>query len=505
MVITVRELANSPDLRLRVVAGASGLDRSVTWAHVCELPDPTGWLAEGELLMTVGYTLPLEPPAQEAYVERLAEARLSGLVIDEGMYAPDLSAELMSAADRRSFPILLNAYEIPFTAIIRSVADANRSAEHARLLKVLRVYERVRLAMSGSSGSELIRQLGDMVGCELFVLDAERGCPVLAEAPRAPAALVSALRTELAERSEPIPAILRLTGTPQPAVAIPVPASRPAVLIASARTEDMPDDMLVLHHITAVAALEVEKLVTEYERRRQLGSELLAGLLDGRLGTDLAGHLLSERKLFDEPRVLASCPGDVGRGEHSDLHLRLEDRGMPHLLLRRTPILTALLPATSEATDAFREEIDAAFPIGLSDLIGSLSRVPDAYREARWALQSAMATGKSVVRYGEESPLSPFLPRSLSDSRRLVEQVLGPLLEYDASNDTQLVTSLKAFLSHQRSWQRAAESLHVHRQTLVYRMRRVEELTGRQLGETNDVAELWLALRAAELSGHTET
>jgi purine catabolism regulator len=56
-------------------------------------------------------------------------------------------------------------------------------------------------------------------------------------------------------------------------------------------------------------------------------------------------------------------------------------------------------------------------------------------------------------------------------------------------------------LSHDRSWQRAADSLHVHRQTLVYRMRRVEELTGRRLDSSKDLAELWLALQAAEASG----
>ena len=73
MAITVRELVGTPDLRTRVLAGASGLDREVSWAHVCELPDPTEYLAHGELLMTVGFTIPKGASAQEAYIERLAE------------------------------------------------------------------------------------------------------------------------------------------------------------------------------------------------------------------------------------------------------------------------------------------------------------------------------------------------------------------------------------------------------------------------------------------------
>src|SRR5215212_9840582 len=165
---------------------------------------------------------------------------------------------------------------------------------------------------------------------------------------------------------------------------------------------------------------------------------------------------------------------DGGAGEQSDLHLRLEDRGVPHLLLRRAPVLTALLPDTPEALQAFREEVGPAFPTGLSDPIGGVSRVPDACREAQWALQGAKAAAKPVARYGEGSAHSPFMPRSLSESQRVVEHVLGPVIDYDATHGSRLLASLQTWLSHDRSWQKAAGALQVHRQTLVYRMHRVE-------------------------------
>ena len=64
--------------------------------------------------------------------------------------------------------------------------------------------------------------------------------------------------------------------------------------------------------------------------------------------------------------------------------------------------------------------------------------------------------------------------------------------------------SLSVFLEENRSWQRSAELLHVHKQTLVYRMHRLEELTGRDLRSTADVVQLWMGLRALEFS-HGET
>jgi PucR family transcriptional regulator, purine catabolism regulatory protein len=498
--ITVKELVSIPDLRTRVLAGASGMDREVSWAHVCELPDPTEYLAHGELLMTVGFTIPEGASAQEAYIERLAEVGLSGLLIAEQMYAPELTAGLTSTADRLSLPVLLTAYSVPFTAIARTVAEANRSAEHQRLLQTVRVYETARLAVGSASGSELMNELGDVTGCDLCVLDPECGHSLLGNTRAAPEDIVGALTEEMARRSEPMPAVLRLRTGTSSAMALFVPASRPAAMVAAPRTAE-PPDLSILRHVATIAALEVEKLTADYERRRRLGAELLAGLIDSRIAADSATHLLEERGLTEEPRLLACCAGDGGASEHSNLHLRLEDRGIPHLLLRRTPVLTALLPGTTEAIDAFREEIDPAFSVGLSDPLGTVSRVPDAYREAMWALQGAKASGKLVAKYGEDAALSPFLPRSLSESRRIVEHVLGPILDYDAANNTRLAASLKVFLSENRSWRRAAAGLHVHKQTLVYRMRRVEELTGRRLDRTEDVAELWFALQAAEALG----
>ena len=495
----IRDIVNSPDLGTRLFAGASGMDNSVTWAHACELENATEWLTRDELLMTVGYSVPAQTSAQEEYIERLAQAGLSGILIAEGMFAPALSDRAVAAADRLSFPILLNAYGVPYTSVVRAVADANRNTEHARLLKIFSIYEEARVALGRNTGAGLIDQLGTLVRSDLFVVHPNNGRSVLGGVKPLPTRLFQSLQLELRSRTGPFPAILRLDDMEKTAVVVPIPASRSPILIARCAPEKMPHTS-VLHHIAAVIGLEVEKLVAEYERRRQLGSELLAGLIDARLATDLAEHLLSQRHLVNEPRRLAACTGDARKNEHADLHLRLEELGVPHLLLRRTPILTALLPDTAESIDAFRREVGSGFSIGLSDPIGTLSRMPGAYREARWALDNAIATDKDLIEYGEKSALSPFLPRTLTDAHRIVEQILGPLIEYDAANRSQLVASLKTFLSNQKSWQRAAADLHVHRQTLVYRMRRVEELTGRKLHETQDVAELWLALRAADYS-----
>jgi hypothetical protein len=101
--------------------------------------------------------------------------------------AASLSEEMSEAADRLSVPVLLTAYDVPFTAISRAMAEANRGGEHARLVQAVRVYETALLAVSGSSfGESLMARLSKVTRCDFFVLDPERGRSLLPDVSRMP-------------------------------------------------------------------------------------------------------------------------------------------------------------------------------------------------------------------------------------------------------------------------------------------------------------------------------
>lgn len=74
--------------------------------------------------------------------------------------------------------------------------------------------------------------------------------------------------------------------------------------------------------------------------------------------------------------------------------------------------------------------------------------------------------------------------------------MLRALYEHDATGRGDLVASLRAWLSRHGQWDAAAADLGVHRHTLRYRMRRVEEILGRSLDDPDVRMELWLALKA---------
>ncbi|MEV1202993.1 PucR family transcriptional regulator, partial [Microbispora rosea] len=94
-----------------------------------------------------------------------------------------------------------------------------------------------------------------------------------------------------------------------------------------------------------------------------------------------------------------------------------------------------------------------------------------------------------------------WLPGDVGVLAALVEHVLGGVLRYDAEHGSELVTSVRTWMERDRRVDDAARALHVHPNTLAYRLRRFGALTGRDLSATGDFAEVWLAIRAASQLG----
>jgi purine catabolism regulator len=111
--------------------------------------------------------------------------------------------------------------------------------------------------------------------------------------------------------------------------------------------------------------------------------------------------------------------------------------------------------------------------------------------------------GHDATRVATYRDLGSFqLLLSLQDEEALrlfCDSILGPIEAGDGHYGGELMRSLEAFIEENGQWERAARRLYCHRHTLRYRIRRVEELTGRSLSSARDRIEFWLALRGREL------
>jgi PucR family transcriptional regulator, purine catabolism regulatory protein len=198
---------------------------------------------------------------------------------------------------------------------------------------------------------------------------------------------------------------------------------------------------------------------------------------------------------------LSRKPGPYVASVHDDLVVALFEAGDP-----------AAARATAEAVADGVQARGLAARFGLGTPAPDPSALRRAYQEARFALAAAATVqapngpeggDRGRVASVEDLGSHRLLLALQEDAalEALSRGLLAPLRAYDQRQHGDLVASLRTFLEHNGNWEAAARALGVHRHTLRYRIRRVAELTGRDLESAADRVEFWLALQAADVLG----
>jgi purine catabolism regulator len=489
--LTVRDLTETAQFGLEAIAGASGLDRVVEWVHISADVHPAMWLDGGELLLTNGRNIPPDADSQVRLLHDLTARGAVGLAV--GQSGPVLRGELLEAAERCAFPVMRVAFDTPYAALVKSVAAANHDQLHRRLATHVRMFDTLGPRANGElSAPDLFRRLGDIAGYDFYLVN-QLGLPALDSLPALPDGFAAYWSTE--PHTPPgIPGGFR--------VAVPVGGRPAAVLYALERAGAEPVGLTAVRHVITIAALELAVLDSERQARRREGAELLAELLNGRTEPGDAQRRMRQIGLDQPGELLLVAADGTGATELDDsrVHSLLCDSGTPHALLRQDVLLILLSRASAGVLDAIVERTGAA--AGVSNPFSELAAVPLARKEAMWAYYRHQGTA-AVVHFAQTATdLAHWLPGDLASLRRLVDTTLGPVIEYDAAHDSQLLRSLRVFYRHDRRLAQAAEELFIHKHTLAYRLKRVSELTGRDLGDVQVMAEICLALQALKIVGH---
>lgn len=491
MVIRVQDLLDNPTLRTSLVAGEGGVDRLVDWAHATEAERPWEWLGRDELLLTLGRNLPRDSRSQVTFIERLVEAHLAGIDVAEGWFAPRLSKEAIAAANALDFPVIETAYEVPFSLVVRAVAEGTSRTNH--VAELLRVYESFRLSLNVQrTEREILSHLAEHLDSQLAIIDVADQVIILSTHESLSAALSTRMKDLISDGR--LPSVARFPDGDADLMVSPLPESR-YLLVRRGFSGNV--NLVVTQHAAAMASLIVDRLISRVTSSVLSDRQLISHLLDGSIDCELAREALVDRGVGHGPwRALS-----VNRDEPSDmvsLNLQFSTRDITCATASRSSGLVMLIPDSEAVIGKVRSWLkDSRLKGGMSRPIPALSRFSDAIREAVWARAAGAMDREVLAEYGFSD--SPFLPSTVSAARSAVDSVLGSVIAYDRAHESELLHSLVVFFAADRSWRTASETLGIHRQTLVYRMQRVEELTDRNLSRVEDIATLHMALRAKAL------
>jgi purine catabolism regulator len=287
----------------------------------------------------------------------------------------------------------------------------------------------------------------------------------------------------------------------------------PAALLAAARERGFPV-FEVPYELPFIAITEraFAQLVNErYEMlQRSMVGDVLAEALTGHLYPEELQARLRPFGIGAEVAVLAFSLADPNAAA-APLERILQGEEVHSLVAIRGALLCAVIDAEDAGDPValagrIRAELAARFgavPAAASRAVPTHS-LRLSFHEARCALEAVRLRNGDAPDVASHKDLGAFrLLLSLQDDDALISycrSVLGPVEQGEGDYGDELLRSLDAFIEYNGHWEKAANALYCHRHTLRYRIRRIEQLTGRDFSNARDRIEFWLALRGRELS-----
>jgi purine catabolism regulator len=294
----------------------------------------------------------------------------------------------------------------------------------------------------------------------------------------------------------------------------------PAALVSAARKRSFPL-FEVPYELPFIAITEraFAQLVNErYEMlQRNMVGDVLAEALTGHLYPEELQARLRPFGIGEQVAVLAFAPPDPTAAA-ALLERILEREGVHNLVAIRAGLLCAVIEADGlrDGGEGGWDPIDLARKVRseLAERFGEVRAAASrpaathslrlSFHEARCALEAVRLQNGDAPEVASYRDLGAFqLLLSLQDDDALISYcrgVLGPVEQGEGQYGDELLRSLDVFIEHNGHWEKAANALYCHRHTLRYRIRRVEQLTGRDFSQARDRIEFWLALRGRELA-----
>jgi purine catabolism regulator len=511
MSVTVRDIVAIPGMPLRLLAGEQAADRAIRWVHVSELEDPTPWLKGGELILTTGLGVGSTPAKQRAYLKRLVDAELTGLGFGLGFTHEKTPRPLITAADRSGFPLFEVPYPVPFIAITEAIFTRLAAEQYDTLQRAVDAeHALTRAVMEGSGPEGIARSLAGVTKGWALLLDLHG--LIIASTGRAAAMRAERIRDELrTRRSDGTSFSVTLVDRGHHIWVQPVGAQgRVEAFLAVGKPEQPTQlDRIVAGHALSLFAIELAKSRAVADAQRRLQGDFFDELASEGLPAADAWRGLARFGFDRSTQVmvlsLEAVDGGPGGGALADAVTDQRSReGGGFLVSAHERGVHLLLPADAQADpEAIAASIGERVGAGLRAGAGSAvdaAEVGRSLREARYALQVCRLEGWRYAGFADLGTYRLLLSMTEPDAlRAFADSMLAPLDAYDREHGGELIASLQAFLQHNARWETAAAGLFVHRHTLRYRMRKVEELTGRDLSSSFDRMEFWLALRARDL------
>ncbi|MFF5476764.1 PucR family transcriptional regulator [Streptomyces sp. NPDC012935] len=554
----LRALLDTDALGLKLLGGEDELDRTVRGVMTTDLRDPSRYLSGGELVLT-GLAWRRNAADSEPFVRILAQAGVAALGAGEAELGDIPDDLVLACARHRLplFAVHESVAFATITEHVVRQVSGERAGDLAAVVD--RHRRMMTSGPAGGGPDVVLDLLGSDLDLQAWVLSpagrliagSKVGGPAL---PADVCAKLAAEHLSAARTGRRGPHRMTLGTTlyslfpirssgrsaAQAARDVRETVLSDWLLAVEADASDWPEERLdLLQGVTQLIAVERDRRDAARTVRRRLAQEVLELVQTGAAPAEIAARLrvaapvllpglgaaphwqvvvarvewegsdieagptaqsLLEEILVD-PHATGPEPSDriavAHTGDEAIALVPLPAVSAEHDGSEAGILADALLDSVRDPLSAGLDD-DGRVTLGVSAAVHSAEGLRGALEEARHARRVAAARPGRVCAAGHQELAShvlllPFVPDDVR--RAFTARLLDPLRDYDRRHRAELIPTLEAFLDCDGSWTRCATRLHLHVNTLRYRVGRIEQLTSRDLSRLEDKLDFFLALR----------
>lgn len=540
---SVRDALSLPCLSgAKVVAGEKGLDRQVRFVTVMDAPGGYDWVRGGELMLSSGYFLSKEVELQDRIVIDLKQWGVAAFGMKPKRFLSGMPPQMIKQANELDVPLIELPYHLAWVDVISPVL-AEVLQSQSRILQISKEsHERLtKLVLAGGGLTDIVRELSFIIGRPTYITDRSWRCIA---SSRPGSGNVCSLAPEQIRKAwtegETLDNSLLPNSRRADGIAIvPVTAGDKVyayLLIEDAASDLSTTSLTIIEDASTVCALEIVRnnAITEVERRfrNNFVEDLVLGNFESR--QVMLRRAASFEWDLSSPQVVLNIDFDGFERYYVELQ-EFNDKAMRDAKNRLVRIVESIpkrlnrsllgadksdsmivllsFPKDAEAgevrksalqiADFIREEVSKnVTPLTVSVGIGRIARdieeIPLSYKQAT----QAMVLGRRVFGANRATHFDDlgifrviFEGPGSEEQSMFRREWISPVAEHDRTRGTNLIETLSAYFECNLNVQESAKRLFIHENTMRYRLNKVEELLGADLGSGETLLNLWTALK----------
>lgn len=546
MTIKVADILNFDFMQeAKLLAGQAGVSREIKYVDIIEVPDVKGWLKEGGLFLTTGYSMKDNPTAQKKIVKSLQEANSAGLCMKKGRYFDSIPEVILACGEKYNFPVIELPATISYVDILLPLIDEILGKEAYLLKRSEKIHQELtKVVLMGGGIDHIAQTLYQLIPRPVLIQNAEQEILALVGEVREKNQLKDSLALPLRKLKARLNnnKVVRIEGENGRSRLI-APIIVAGNIYGYISVFESPDrkieaiDYRAVEHAATVIALEMLKEKGQSETEKRMQTELLNDLLQNNYSSAKTIAKRASYLGWDLTKDYLTIVIDIDDLESYYLNLEYQDEShiqavkeeikkivrwemvmenKDPILINQSDSLIIFYNCQNLKTKQQQQQKSLTFArhirrlivknipdimisIGIGNFYPEIKGLRQSYKEASQAIK----IGKKIYRengvyhYDELGIFKILVELDNYDVlKEFRQEILGPVLD---ESGAELLETVDVLLNNLGNKTQAAAELNIHRNSLNYRIKKFSELLGRDLNNSDNLLDIYLAIKISQI------